>query len=325
MKTIILSVLAFLLTTSSLFSQMELKVRLDHRIDGKKFAYNQEATSPLGSKYKLTRLQYYLSGFVIVHDGGQELVLNDIYFLVDPSNPNYEELSLGFQTGITNVEKIKFAIGVDAASNHLDPASYPPGHPLAYQNPTMHWGWTSGYRFIALEGKAARANNQFIDNIAIHTVGDVNYLVNSYDVQSKVDNGIMYIEMKAEYNMILDEIIIAGGQVNHSETGSAAVQCFNATTKVFSASSATSTNEVYNNNLSNVVYQQNQIEIHYDLSASGKLVFNLYNSFGQLVEEKKLNSTTGKINVNESISSGHYYYLITDQGKPATSGKILVK
>ncbi|MBK7304311.1 MAG: hypothetical protein IPI90_13940 [Saprospiraceae bacterium] len=24
--------------------------------------------------------------------------------------------------------------------------------PLAFQDPSMHWGWTSGYRFIALEG-----------------------------------------------------------------------------------------------------------------------------------------------------------------------------
>lgn len=304
-------------------AQTEFILRFDHKLDGKKFALNQETTSPLGTKYKLTRLQYYISGIKITHDAGQELNLNNVYLFVDPSKSTSKEFTLGTLSNITTIEEIEFAVGVDAASNHLDPASYPASHPLAPKNPTMHWGWTSGYRFIALEGKAARNNGLFLDDVAIHTVDDRNFKLKSYHVIGTPENGKIYIDMIAEYNLLLDGITIAGGVNNHSESGSAADLCDNASQKVFSPASPTSTNNVYNNNLSEVIYSSNQVYVKYSFPSISKINFNLYDSNGKTIQEASINTKEGTLNIDNQIMVGTYFYTFTQDHKIVSTGKLV--
>ncbi len=304
-------------------AQTEFVLRINHQLGGKSFALNQETTSPLGTKYKLTRLQFYISGVKITHDAGQELVLNSLYLFVDPSKSTSKEFSLGSLTNVTTIEKIEFAVGVDAASNHLDPASYPLIHPLAPKNPTMHWGWTSGYRFIALEGKAARSNGLFLDDIAIHTVDDRNFKLKSYNVSSNPENGKMYIDMTAEYNLLLDGITIAGGANNHSESGSAAVLCVNASQKAFSPASPTSTNNVYKNNLSEVIYTSNQVYVKYSFPSISNIGFKLYDSNGKAIQESTLNSKEGTLNIDNQILVGNYFYTFTQDQQIVSTGKLV--
>ena len=59
----------------------------------------------MGTKYKITRLQFYLSGFKITHDGGRVSNLNTIYLFVDPSNKTSKNLVWGFRIDITSIEK----------------------------------------------------------------------------------------------------------------------------------------------------------------------------------------------------------------------------
>lgn len=75
---------------------------------------------------------------------------------------------------VNKVEAITFSVGVEQAYNHLDPASFPPDDPLAPQNPEMHWGWVSGYRFAAVEGEAGPNLDQHFE---IHSIGDANTMV----------------------------------------------------------------------------------------------------------------------------------------------------
>ena len=51
---------------------------------------------------------------------------------------------------IEGVRGVKLHLGVDPAHNHADPSTYASDHPLSLQNPTMHWGWSAGYRFMAI-------------------------------------------------------------------------------------------------------------------------------------------------------------------------------
>lgn len=324
MKNILLFFLVTSLCTIAQ-SQSELFLRVNHQLDGKPFALNLEATSPMGTNYKLTRLQYYISGIKIIHDGAKEMNLNNVYLFVDPNNPNAKSFSLGILNGISNIEKIEFAIGVDIASNHLDPASYAASHPLAHKNPSMHWGWTSGYRFIALEGKAKRVSGQFLDDIAIHTVGNVNYKSKTYDVSSKIENGIMYIDMIAEYNMLLDAIIIAGGNSNHGESGSAAELCNNATFKVFSAATPSATNDVYNNALTQVVYTSGDVSVKYLFPSNSNLNFNLYDTKGMLIADSRIIQNEGIQAIDRQLPAGNYFYSFTQSGKVISTGKLIKK
>lgn len=305
-------------------AQTEVMLRFDHRLDGKAFALNQEATSPKGTKYKTTRLQFYISGLKITHDGAQELALNNVYLFVDPSNPNSNEFSLGTFSNISTIEKIDFGIGVDAASNHLDPASYAPDHALAPKNPTMHWGWTAGYRFISLSANAARTNGSFLDVVNIEGLGDTNFKTKSYPAQTSIENGKIYIDFSAEYNLLLDGIVIAGGVNNHGETGSAAVLIANGSQKVFSPFiHHTATKDAYNNLYSKVIYGGNAIFIKYSFISNSKLEFKLYDLNGKTIQESILNTKEGILNINDQVPTGSYFYSFTQEQQVVSTGKLV--
>lgn len=304
-------------------AQTEVVLRFAHYLDGKTFALSQEAKSPMGTKYKVTRLQFYISGLKITHDGGKELSLNTLYLLVDPSKKTNKEFSLGALSDITNIEKIDFAIGVDAASNHLDPASFPPDHPLAPKNPEMNWGWTSGYRFISLSANAARSNGSFIDAVSIEGLGDVNYKINSYPITGKLENGKIYIDMNAEYNKLLENIAIEGGASNHGETGSAADLVSNATLKVFSPASPTSTKDAYNNTQSEVIYISGSVSVKYLLPSISNLQFQLYDINGNTIKNERIESKEGFISIDNQIIPGNYFYAFTQGNQTLSTGKIV--
>jgi len=55
-------------------------------------------------------------------------------------------------------QAIRFRVGVDAATDKSDPAIWPPEHPLHPDVCGLHWGWQSGYVFLAIEGHWGKAN-----------------------------------------------------------------------------------------------------------------------------------------------------------------------
>jgi hypothetical protein len=141
----------FLALQLSTFAQNSILLHIHHKMGDLPFALNAGTQNNLGHDFEFTRLEYYLSGISIVHDNGINTQIDSLWILVNAAFPT--EVDLG-QHAITNVEAIHFFIGVDSLHNHGDPASYDPSHPLAPRNPSMHWGWASGYRFLALEEEA---------------------------------------------------------------------------------------------------------------------------------------------------------------------------
>ncbi len=305
-------------------AQSELILKFDHQLAGNKFALDQETTSPKGTKYKLSRLQYYLSGFKVVHDGGQVLELNQTYFLVDPSQQNSNELSLGLHTGIQKVEQIEFAIGVDAASNHLDPTTYSSDHPLAPKNPTMHWGWAAGYRFISFNGNSARNNGSFLDVLSIEGLGDANYKPKRYDVTGKTENDKIYIEFIAEYNRLLESINISGGANSHGETGIAATMVLNGSSLVFSPKTTTSVDDVNKDLNVEIHYSRREVSIKYNNLTKHDLELGVFDVSGKRVLTESVRDASGDILIPESWQSGTYIYNFTYSGKLLATGKFVI-
>ena len=169
MTKFVLSLTTLLLLSFSVMAQNTVQLNINHKLGTDVFAMNTAAQNNMGNDFNVTRLQYYMAEISIVHDGGTETTITDLYALVDASSAT--TLDLGSHN-INSIEGVNFHIGVDQGKNHADPASYNMGHPLAPKNPSMHWGWTSGYRFIAFEGKGGVNLNQTFE---LHGLGDVNY------------------------------------------------------------------------------------------------------------------------------------------------------
>jgi len=49
-------------------------------------------------------------------------------------------------------QAIRFRVGVEAKTDTSDPQVWPPGHPLHPDVCGLHWGWSAGYVFLAVEG-----------------------------------------------------------------------------------------------------------------------------------------------------------------------------
>ncbi len=221
--------LPLLFTPFLLAGQKQVLVKIDQKVNESAFKLHVAYEDDGGVVYEPRRLEYYVSHPVIVHDGGQRTAPKRVYFLVDGGTETV--LDLG-EMDVEVIEGIEFSIGVDSASNHLDPANYPEDHPLAYQDPSMHWGWVSGYRFVAYEGKCGEG---LLHTFEIHSIGDELYKTVQLATGAEVSEDTLIIPLVADYGRLLEDINIDGGLYAHGNLGAATQIMVNFETLVFSA------------------------------------------------------------------------------------------
>ena len=179
----ITNVMMVLLIAISMNAQTDVYLKIDHFLGSNAFAFNTTATNNLGNSFNVSRLQYYIAEIKIVHDGGQVTSVPNTWILVN-ANSTVNELLGSFN--VTTIEAVKFGIGVEQSYNHLDPSSYAMSHPLAPKSPSMHWGWSSGYRFACLEGKADATLSKTWE---LHGLFDKYYSEIVMPITSKMENG----------------------------------------------------------------------------------------------------------------------------------------
>ncbi len=199
-------------------------------MDGQDFAMYSPAKNNMDHDFEFTRLEYYISGITIIHDNGTATPVPDTWILVNAASAT--EVDLG-SLPVTEVEAIHFTIGVDPEHNHLDPASFPSSHPLGPKSPSMHWGWTAGYRFLALEGNGGPQYNQLVQ---LHGLGDQNYIKARVNLSAVTHNNQVTIHLDADYTRALENISVNAGIIEHSETGDAQQALENFRNLVFSPS-----------------------------------------------------------------------------------------
>ena len=214
MKNITTLFLSFLIMGSA-FAQINVNLKINHKLGAATFFENWPTSNNLGNGFDVNRLEYYISEILLVHDGGTETMVPDTWLLVDATTPL--EVALGSYM-ITNLEAIKFGIGVNSDANHLDPSLYDMTHPLAPKSPSMHWGWAAGYRFVAMEGKSGTSLAQ---TYQIHALGDVNYFMATINTEGTMEAGELMIALDADYTMAMKDIDLSSGLINHGETAEA--------------------------------------------------------------------------------------------------------
>lgn len=231
----------FFLMLIALFTnaQSSINLQINHFLNSEKFENQVNTTNDLGNDFMVDRLEYYLSGFSIVHDGGVVTEVEDLYVLVsllESSDATIIELG---EYAINNLEAIRFHFGVDQEANHADPALWHPSHALAPKFPSMHWGWAAGYRFIALEGKSGPSLDQ---ELQFHCIGDEFYSELEFEV-SMNDQSEYVVVLDAEYTNLLKGIDVTSGLIIHGGTGEVIDLAENISNNVFAVSGVTSTKD----------------------------------------------------------------------------------
>lgn len=277
------------------------------------FALNTPTDLTTTKQHHITRLQYYISGIAVIHDGGQEAAFPDLYLLVNPAVDSVFEIG---QLPFTNIEGIKFAVGVDQAHNHLDPTAYPNSHPLAPQNPEMHWGWASGYRFIALEGDADGNGGPLTDHYELHALGDANYLPQTILSTGKTEADGIHIRIKADYTRLLDGISTTGGFVAHTLTGKAITCMKNAQQFVFTSADISGIccdgTPGYFVIAPNPATEEATILYDFSLKSTKTVDMRVFDAACRPVYATKLENTTGQISFQTDWTPGTYFLEFTD-------------
>lgn len=199
-----------LLIVQFTFAQNDVVFQINHLLNGiENFDSASKGKNNAGTNFTISRMQYYISDISITHDGGQQLVFDDTTILVDA----YETTLIDFGNhDVTVLEEAHFKLGVKQALNHLDPSIYPASHPLAPKSPSMHWGWTSGYRFFAIEGFAV---GQVFE---LHGVGNALYEeITVLFSETSAENSSLIIDVNAEYNEALRDLDLVSGFSVHGD------------------------------------------------------------------------------------------------------------
>lgn len=191
--------------------QTTVNLKINHLLNDQEFSNAVIAQNNLDEEFKVKRLEYYISDITLTHDGGTRTNVDDVYLLVNAFNAETFELG---SFNITNLETITFNIGVSPSVNNADPTQWPSGHPLAPRSPSMHWGWTSGYRFVAFEGTAGQSFNRIFE---IHALGNRHYFRQTIPVSVASSNNTASISINADYAKALNNISVSNGLITHGD------------------------------------------------------------------------------------------------------------
>lgn len=307
MKHILLLTLSLIMLSTVAVGQVNVEFNINHQAAGQDFALNTDFAAPDGYQFNAERLEYYISGIELVHDGGMITSIDSMWILVDASQTS--SYSLGSHN-ITELEGINFWIGVDAAHNHLDPATWPAGHALAPTFPSMHWGWASGYRFVAFEGTAGAINSTF----QIHALGDSNYDKVELTTSGSLDGSTLTVEVIADYAGMLQTIDVSSGLIEHSETAEARTLLRNMTSlsHVFTTSDMSTTVTELERGLGVQLFPNPTstgtatLSLEEPLTAGADLA--VYDEQGRLVQQQRLSQGTNQVQL-PTVAGG--VYLVT--------------
>lgn len=228
----VLTLLTVLFWSIGVIGQTNVRLQINHKLGASPFQFNTAATNNNNVAFQVDRLQYYVSQITLIHDGGQQTLVPNTWFLIDAGS--VFDVALG-SFNISNLEGVSFGIGVEQSANHLDPSTYPSTHPLAPQWPSMHWGWSAGYRFVAYEGKSG---NNFNQTWEIHALEDNLYYQNSITTSGFSLGSDLVIALDADYEKALQDLDVSSGPITHGGFGEAITLLQNFRDYVFSPSLA---------------------------------------------------------------------------------------
>ncbi len=306
-----------LTTCWAMQAQKNVFLNINHNLGTETFDFETVGENDLGDRYKVDRLEYYISQISLTHDGGQITAVEDYWILVNADNQSTFDLG---SFDLTDVESISFHIGVEESVNHNDPTLWPSDHPLAPKSPSMHWGWAGGYRFIAMEGNAGTSFNS---NFELHCLGDNNYFETTVDLTGENSDDAINLYINADYNEGLKGLGIASGVISHGTLESE--ECIkNFRDYVFSAGTSTGLFDVNNSlEFSIAPNPSNNGLVNISLDDQGETHhIQLYDLSGKVILETKTMSATTQIQIADK---GIYLLSIMDENGNQATKRVIVQ
>lgn len=283
------------------FGQSPVKLKINHLIGDKTFTFSEKSKNNLGDDFQYSRMEYYLSNFSLVHDGGKVTKTPNVYALVNATQAT--EIDMG-SIDVTTIEAINFSVGVHPDVNNQDPTQWPKDHPLYPKMPSMHWGWASGYRFVAMEGKARETFNTVFE---VHALGNQNFFDINIPISATDNNGTLMLELNADYEKAVTNLFLSQGVVTHGDYDEAITVLRNFQNRVFTTTTGQgntlSTEDVSMASVTTRVYpnpSSGQISVSAPASGNSVATIRVTDLSGRLVTEKTKMGETATFTISES-------------------------
>jgi cytochrome c peroxidase len=164
-----LSGIFLLLTIAGWSAELQLSIALRWGNDELALPQGGLHTST-GQLVEITRLSALLSDFQLLRPDGSVVRLEGQYGYIDAASGRLGVALQNVPAG--DYKGLQMVIGVPAALNHADPGIWPAGHPLNPQVNAMHWNWSGGYVFLALEGYWQDVGGGNPSGFSYHLAGD---------------------------------------------------------------------------------------------------------------------------------------------------------
>lgn len=297
----------FLFNTLLTAQSKELVIELNHLYNNSPFYLNQNYQVDNDKTFSFYRMEYYLHLNSANNTDGSTTEFDELFLLVNPST---NEFNLG-NYDIESLNQLNFHIGVSPNLNHNDPSEWETGHPLAPQNPSMHWGWAAGYRFIAAEGMVDQDGDQVLETVLqYHAVSDDYYTEIVTPVVSKSETNTVRVTLNVNYDKIFENINSSAGGVFHG-VHNENLQVVNnfAMNNVFSLPEDLLLQEE-----SMIKTFINPFSEFIDLEIIDKAEVELFNATGQLVSRMDLNPGKNQINT-QNLPKGFYFISMKSNNK----------
>ena len=302
---------ALTLSTSMFAQTKEVIIKMNHLYNGTPFTIDSTYEVDGGVAIEFSRMEFYLHINSLVNTNNESVELDDSYILVNPEQNNY---SLGNHE-ISDINTLLFHIGVSPEVNHNDPASLENTHPLAPQQPSMHWGWAAGYRFIAIEAMLDKDQDGILEAvIQYHAVDDAYYTSLSISDASVETETSITFHLDVNYDKMFENINASEGGVFHGAFDENLALVNNiATNSVFTVTENLSLTETI---VSNGIFPNpftNVIQLNLKQHSRVKL----FNVLGDLIEIQELKKGLQRIET-EQLIKGLYILTIESQDTSET-------
>jgi hypothetical protein len=329
LSTLLLLLIAF---SAGVFAQANNQVvcSFDHKAGANAMVLDQTVfTIWNNKKVKLTRAEFYISEVELHHPDGTMMPLTDQYILVNALNPTAD-----YPVGSWPIESAHGAtlhLGVPQAVNHNDPAALPSSSPLSPQNPTMHWGWSAGYRFMAIEGMVDNNNDGVPETLfEFHNLGDALYKTVELTGQQDAANGVLHLHFVLDYIQLFKNMAMTGTLIQHGSAAINNTMMTNAATQNFIAMAAVSATQQVESNSLNIKAMPNPANaetiLEYNLPATGAISMNLTNALGQTVRTFSDLSAAGNVRLETAaLPEGIYQYSFYENGSLLARKQLIVK
>ena len=156
---------------------------MDFNVAGQALEFDKDYTIN-GTTIQFAAVNYYMGGLKITQENNEVVDFSNQYLLA--------ELGAGAMVNepvaISNIKNVKYFVGVDSITNKMSESDFtnrPTDDPLGIQDPSMHWSWNTGYRFLRVDGMVDTTGDGTPDTPVEYHLGN-NPMLKNIDINTNI-------------------------------------------------------------------------------------------------------------------------------------------